>query len=111
RLADALEKAGRPSAREEVEAAAISTIHAFCARLLREHAVEAGVDPQFRVLDEIASDSRRRESLESFVADAATNDSPLFVALAQLPGEDPAETLLDVWLTARESGRDFAAFL
>jgi ATP-dependent helicase/nuclease subunit A len=111
RLAETLERAGRASAREEVEAAAISTIHAFCARLLREHAVEAGVDPQFRVLDEVASEARRREALDAFVADLAARDPSEFGALAELPGDDPAETLLDVWRAARESGRDLAQFL
>jgi len=30
----------------------ISTFHAFCAALLREYPIEAGIDPYFRVLDE-----------------------------------------------------------
>lgn len=36
----------------QVDAARISTIHAFCAGLLRANAAEAGLDPQFAVLDE-----------------------------------------------------------
>ena len=35
----------------EMDSARISTIHSFCGSLLRAHAVEAGVDPRFRVLD------------------------------------------------------------
>ncbi|MCC6142680.1 MAG: UvrD-helicase domain-containing protein, partial [Candidatus Hydrogenedentes bacterium] len=35
-----------------VETARISTIHSFCARLLREHALAAGLDPEFGVLPE-----------------------------------------------------------
>ena len=35
----------------ELDSARISTIHSFCGSLLRAHAVEAGVDPRFRVLD------------------------------------------------------------
>lgn len=111
RLVRALETAGRKSAREEVETAAISTIHAFCARLLREYAVEAGVDPGFRVLDEVASDARQREALAEFVAVTSAADPAEFAALAELPGEDPADTLLDVWRAARESGRDLAEFV
>jgi ATP-dependent helicase/nuclease subunit A len=38
-----------------LEEAHISTIHGFCADLLRERPVEAGVDPQFEALDEGAS--------------------------------------------------------
>lgn len=39
----------------QVETAAISTIHGFCARLLRAHPVEAQVDPEFTILDEFTS--------------------------------------------------------
>ncbi len=51
RIAEYFEDAGEEAARAEVEFASISTIHAFCAKLLRLHAVEAGVDPSFQVLD------------------------------------------------------------
>ena len=36
----------------ELDGAWISTIHGFCHRLLKAHPFEAGVDPNFRVLDE-----------------------------------------------------------
>src|SRR3954468_2546638 len=35
----------------ELESAYVSTIHGFCARLLRENAIAAGIDPRFDVLD------------------------------------------------------------
>ncbi len=37
---------------EKYESARISTIDAFCNRLLREHSLEAGVDPGFELLEE-----------------------------------------------------------
>ncbi len=54
------------------EGAWISTIHGFCARLLRTHALVAGLDPRFAVLDE--RDARRlaeeavRAALDDLVA-------------------------------------------
>ncbi len=36
----------------EAERAWVSTIHGFCSRLLRTNALAAGIDPEFRVLDE-----------------------------------------------------------
>jgi len=42
-------------AMRQLETAAISTIHGFCARLLRAHPVEAQVDPEFTILDEFRS--------------------------------------------------------
>lgn len=43
--------AGAPAIREQIERAYVSTIHSFCARILRENAIEAGIDPAFTVLD------------------------------------------------------------
>lgn len=39
----------------QIDSARISTIHAFCGRLLRAHSVEAHLDPQFEVLDAAAA--------------------------------------------------------
>jgi ATP-dependent helicase/nuclease subunit A len=43
-----------PEIREQIERAYVSTIHGFCARLLRENAIVAGIDPQFQVLEQPA---------------------------------------------------------
>ena len=50
KLAEAFED--NASQRARLERAWVSTVHGFCSRLLRENAVFAGVDPEFRVLDE-----------------------------------------------------------
>jgi ATP-dependent helicase/nuclease subunit A len=49
------ERARLQEAAAGLEEAHISTIHGFCADLLRERPVEAGVDPQFVALDDGAS--------------------------------------------------------
>jgi ATP-dependent helicase/nuclease subunit A len=41
----------------ELDSARISTIHAFCGALLRTHAVEAGLDPRFRVLEQTQAET------------------------------------------------------
>jgi len=46
---------------------AVGTIHGWCATLLREHAVEAGVDPEFEVLDEERSQDLRLEAARAEV--------------------------------------------
>jgi len=38
------------------ESAWVSTIHGLCARILRAHALSAGIDPDFRVLDELEAE-------------------------------------------------------
>jgi ATP-dependent helicase/nuclease subunit A len=51
-----LEALGDDERARATEGAWISTIHSFCARLLRTHALAAGIDPRFAVLDERASE-------------------------------------------------------
>ncbi len=55
RIRRAMLDRGRPDLAWSLEAAPIGTIHSLCARLLREHALEAGLDPEFGLLDEDAS--------------------------------------------------------
>jgi len=47
----------------DIESAWVSTIHGFCARLLRENAIAAGIDPRFAVLDARESDDLQFECL------------------------------------------------
>jgi ATP-dependent helicase/nuclease subunit A len=46
-----------------LETAQICTIHAFCGTLLRQHAVEAGIDPGFDVLEDVLSVNLETEAL------------------------------------------------
>lgn len=51
RIRSALENCGRPDLARALDAATIGTIHALCRRLIKERALEAGVDPAFAVLE------------------------------------------------------------
>jgi ATP-dependent helicase/nuclease subunit A len=75
RLARAFEESGRGDLREALENARISTIHAFCARLLREHAIQAGVDPRFQVLDELQAGLLRARALDAAL-EKVTSERP-----------------------------------
>ena len=57
---ESVERAEKPDERlraalTEIDRGFIGTTHAFCARLLRERPVEAGLDPEFEELDEPAA--------------------------------------------------------
>ena len=71
----ASERAALEDALRSLEEAQIGTIHGFCADLLKEHPVEAKVDPLFVVLTE---DQARRRYDEAFAAwfQAALKDMP-----------------------------------
>ena len=57
RIRRRLRELGADEAARATEGAFISTIHGFCARVLRAHALAAGLDPSFAVLD--AQDAER----------------------------------------------------
>ena len=69
---------GRPSSehRSLFESAQISTIDAFCSRLLRERALEAGVDPGFEMLDAGEADLLLAESIEQALDEAFGKSGP-----------------------------------
>src|SRR6516162_5609322 len=46
-----------------LETAPISTIHAFCGTLLRQYAVEAGLDARFDVLEEVLAFNLEAEAI------------------------------------------------
>ena len=56
RIRARLRELGAVEAARATEGAFISTIHGFCARVLRSHALAAGLDPQFAVLDRYQSE-------------------------------------------------------
>jgi len=58
----------------DLERARISTIHAFCGRLLREHAAEAGVDPRFAVLEDLPAGIKREEAVAQVTSAALAAD-------------------------------------
>lgn len=70
RLADETTDPRFEEARRKVESAYIGTIHSFAARLLRENAFEAGVDPRFRVLDSVEASTLRDSVLETLITDS-----------------------------------------
>jgi ATP-dependent exoDNAse (exonuclease V) beta subunit len=67
------EEARLVAARQEVDEAAICTLHAFAQRILIEHSVAAGIPPGFDVLDETAEradfDARFERFADNLLAD------------------------------------------
>jgi ATP-dependent helicase/nuclease subunit A len=74
---------------EDLPSARISTIHAFCAALLRQFPLEAGVDPAFSVLEEVDAAVLRRQAVRHTLEHLADrpNGDPGKEALRRLLGE------------------------
>ncbi len=61
--------AHNPIRLRDLESAWVSTVHGFCARLLRENAISAGIDPRFTILD-----ARESEDLQYICLNAALDE-------------------------------------
>jgi ATP-dependent helicase/nuclease subunit A len=64
---------GANGAARATEAAFISTIHGFCARVLRAHALTAGIDPLFTILDEPEAGRLADAAFDEALEDLARN--------------------------------------
>lgn len=65
---------GRADLARAVDQAWISTIHGFCGRIVRRHALELGVDPGFGVLADPQTGVVRQQAFERAVAALAESD-------------------------------------
>ena len=76
RVRGALRAKGLVEQALKVDAAWISTIHGACARMLRSHALELGLDPAFSVIDEAHARTLLDEAVESVLSCASDFVSP-----------------------------------
>jgi len=67
-----------------LDTAFVGTIHAFCARLLRERPVEAGVDPGFAEMEQPQNEVARDEAWERYAEKLFATESPLLPRLSAL---------------------------
>ena len=74
RVRSALREEGKVDEALKVDAAWISTIHGMCARILREYAFEAGIDPAFEVLPEFEAERLRRDAIECVLRSVEADD-------------------------------------
>jgi len=99
-----------PEKRRAVEHAPVSTIHSFCLGLLREHAVEAMLDPGFTVMDEREAEALQSAAMEAVLDRLAAERHDEFVALAEAwPAQDMARELRSVYESLRMGGGAKAA--
>jgi len=61
----------------EIEQCYIGTIHSFCARLLREFPIEAGLDPAFQEMDEIDNILYMEKAWENYLSNLQVSDSEI----------------------------------
>jgi len=86
RVRGALIAGGAPASARAVGDAWISTIHGMCSRLLRRHALDAGIDPHFAVLSDVEASALEASALEDVLR--ASLDSEEFARLLDAYGLD-----------------------
>lgn len=110
RLSEGFREMGLVGPRRDLEKAAISTFHGFASRLLKEHPVEAGVDPDFRVIETEQSELLKEEAMRETVAKIYNEKNGAF-ELLPVYGEDVArDGILKVFTAARHEGKSLREF-
>ena len=98
-----------PERRRQLEQAHVSTIHGFCARLLRENALAAGIDPEFSVLDARQSILMQRQAANDALDQMfAAEPEPMRRLISGLKSPDVASYLPGVYDGMRAAGVEAA---
>jgi ATP-dependent helicase/nuclease subunit A len=87
-----------------LEAARIGTFHAFCGEILRQHAIEAGVDPGFTVFEESIALAIRQGALDASLREALLRRDPDLIDLAVEFGLSIVRQSIEILLANRSAG-------
>jgi ATP-dependent helicase/nuclease subunit A len=104
RIRRRLRELGADDAARATEGAYISTIHGFCARVLRAHALSAGLDPAFVVLDEAQAQRLADGAFDDALEHVALNEEGGLELIAAYPPGLLRSAILDVHAELRARG-------
>ena len=97
---------GEREAARETEAANVCTFHSFCARLLRIHPLQAGVEPGFEILEEGIATRLRTLAFSDALGDFLAGERQEAVDLAAAYGADPLRVMvLGAYAQLRSQGQ------
>ncbi|MGB4429904.1 MAG: UvrD-helicase domain-containing protein, partial [Thermacetogeniaceae bacterium] len=88
--ADPLKKERLDQALSKLERCFLGTVHSFCAALLRERPVEAGVDPSFEELEELDDALLRKRAWDEYLLWVQVNKPEALAELEKI-GCEPAD--------------------
>ena len=75
RVREALEKEDLHSAALQVDDAWISTIHGMCSRILKIHALDLGLDPEFEIINDMTRNQLVNISIEEVLRELSQDES------------------------------------
>ncbi len=83
----------------------IQTIHGFCASLLRQFPIEAGISPGFEVIDDAQSANLQKELVAAIADQALADPDGELAAAYTLLGQSGSTIVPNVFETARSNAR------
>ena len=96
---------GRRADARAAEGAWISTIHGFCARVLRAHALSAGIDPDFRVLDELEAQRISADAFDGALETFMGNDPERLELVAAYTADQVSDMVRTAYSRLRSQGQ------
>jgi ATP-dependent exoDNAse (exonuclease V) beta subunit len=106
RIRSELGKRDRFDLAQQLDGAWVSTIHGFCARLLRAHPFAVGIDPRFRELDEEQGAVLRGEAFERALEQFLATRAPERLRLLATTGSGKLRrNLIALYERLRSAGR------
>jgi len=99
RVREELDRHGHTALANRMDQAWVSTIHGFCARLLRRYAVQADIDPDFTTATEVRAKKLQTEAFDELLSK---------ITLSRAPAHDKLRVSFDDYLALRETLSDFA---
>ena len=107
RIRAALRDRGRPDLARRLDGAWVSTIHGFCARLLRAHPFAVGIDPRFSELADDEAPALVAEAFDRALTTFCDGGDPERLRLLATYGADGLRRkLTGVYETLRSAGRE-----
>jgi len=83
----------------------IGTIHSFCLRLLKENPVEAGIDPNVKILEEYRANAWLKDSIKEAILEHLENEH-VFQLTSELGFNKMVKNLYDTMKTMQNQGID-----
>lgn len=110
RLSGSFREGGLERPRRDLEKASISTFHSFASSLLKEYPIEAGVDPDFRVIETESAELLKEEAMREMIAKIYDEKHGAFEFLSVYGEEVAREGLRRIFTAARHEGKYLREF-
>ena len=114
RVREALEKEGLHSAALQVDDAWISTIHGMCSRILKIHALDLGLDPEFEIIDDMTRNQLVNISIEEVLRELSQDQSYAEFLSTYAGNRDALKSRIETLISYAQSspvGMDAISFL